>query len=101
MRDAPEPMDENIELFHAVRELRAKKDVVFLGFGAKKRLIIAAQISLQAEPVIQVASESGLKSAAVGERIAVKKRVANKHIAGRAFMAHVAGLLCPAANREK
>src|SRR5712672_1337068 len=73
MSNAQQSVDENVELLHAMRKLRAKKDVVLASRSAAKRFVIAAKISLQSEPVIQVAGKSGFPSAAVGERVAVEE----------------------------
>jgi hypothetical protein len=73
MSNAQQSMDENIELVHVMRKLRAKKNVVLARRSAAKRFVIAAKIGLQAKPVIQVAGESSFPSAAVGKRISVKE----------------------------
>src|SRR5215469_4572975 len=51
MSNAQQPMDENIEPVKAVRELRAKKNVVLARSYAAKRFVIAAKIGLEPEPI--------------------------------------------------
>jgi putative transposase len=48
--------DEEFELIRAVRKLRAEENVIFARRNAADGFVITAQVSLQAEPVSQVAS---------------------------------------------
>src|SRR6478609_1385639 len=97
MGHAEQSVDEEVQLVNAVRKLRSEENVVFPRANACDRFVIAAQVGLQAEPVIEIAGESGFPSAGVGEGIAIEERVADKYVAGRTFMAHVARFLRPAA----
>src|SRR5580765_7389055 len=54
MRHADQSVDEEMQLVVPGHELRTEKDVVFARANATLRFVIAAQISLQAEPVIEI-----------------------------------------------
>ena len=82
MSNAEQSVDEEVQFIYAVRELRPEENVVFARPNAAERLVIAAQVGLQSEPVIEIAGKSGFPSAGVGKRIAIQQRVADKHVAG-------------------
>src|SRR5215475_12173003 len=97
VRNTQQAMDEKVQLVMPGGKLGAEENVVFAAGDATFALVISAQIGLQSEPVFEIAGKSRFPSAAVRERVPVEKRVADEHVAGRAFMAHVTGTLGPAA----
>lgn len=54
--NAQQPVDKEVKLIHAVGDLRAEENVIFARRNAADGFVITAEISLQAEPVSQVAS---------------------------------------------
>ena len=91
MGDSYQSMAEQAQAFTFSRNLRAKQHIEFVRMGSALRFVIAAEIGLQPEPVIDVAGERSLKSAGSRKSVTVKQGIADIDVSGAVIVCHSLG----------